>query len=123
MIHQSIIRAIPVLGADPSLDGMEPAMAYALADELVGLTGLLAELAFDLASDSETLRRHMHSLQVIDRITQAQLAIADVLRSTDPIDRRLETVTLEDLGLSLSESLDRYRREGLPVDLDNVDTG
>ncbi|WP_230632048.1 hypothetical protein [Sphingomonas sp. Leaf37] len=123
MIHQSIIRAIPVPGADPSLDGMEPAMAYALADELVGLTGLLAELAFDLASDSETLRRHMHSLQVIDRITQAQLAIADVLRSTDPIDRRLETVTLEDLGLSLSESLDRYRREGLPVDLDNVDTG
>ncbi|USU03959.1 hypothetical protein NF699_12895 [Sphingomonadaceae bacterium OTU29LAMAA1] len=123
MIHQSIIRAIPVPGADPSLDGMEPAMAYALADELVGLTGLLAELAFDLASDSETLRRHMHSLQVIDRITQAQLAIADVLRSTDPIDRRLETVTLEDLGRSLSESLARYRREGLPVDLDNVDTG
>ncbi len=123
MIHQSIIRAIPVPGADPSLDGMEPAMAYAMADELVGLTGLLAELAFDLASDSETLRRHMHSLQVIDRITQAQLAIADVLRSTDPIDRRLETVTLEDLGRSLSESLARYRREGLPVDLDNVDTG
>lgn len=96
--------------------GVEPALAHALADALVALTAQLADLAFDLASRPDTLRHHMHSLQAVDRITQAQIAIADLLRSSAPIERRLTAVTLEDLAATLAESLDRYRSEGLPLD-------
>lgn len=81
--------------------GVEPALARALADELVALTGSLSELAYDLGSDAETLRRHMASLQAIDRITQTQLAIADILRSDDPAAARIDAVTLESLAASL----------------------
>lgn len=101
---------------------LEPAFAHALADELVGLTTLLADLAFDLAADPDTLRRHMHSLQGVDRITQVQLSIADMLRSSAPVDARVEAVTLEELGASVRESLGRYRREGIPIEpsVDNM---
>ncbi len=104
--------AITTRGACP----VEPAFAHALADELVGLTTLLADLAFDLAGNPATLRHHMHSLQGVDRITQAQLAIADMLRSSAPVDQRVEAVTLEELGASVRESLGRYRREGIPTE-------
>ncbi|MGQ7500626.1 hypothetical protein ACTGXZ_11290, partial [Streptococcus suis] len=50
--------------------GIEPALAFALADGMVELTRMLSDLAFDLASDPATLRRHMHGLQAVDRITQ-----------------------------------------------------
>ncbi|MCU6454297.1 hypothetical protein LPN01_09415 [Sphingomonas sp. A2-49] len=96
--------------------GVEPALAHALADELVAITGWLADLAFDLAARPETLRHHMHSLQDIDRITQAQIAIADLLRSPAPTDRRLEVVTLEALSASIRSALGRYRREGWPTE-------
>jgi len=96
--------------------GVEPALAHALADALVALTAQLADLAFDLASRPDTLRHHMHSLQSVDRITQAQIAIADLLRSSAPIEHRLTAVTLEDLAANLTESLDHYRSEGLPLD-------
>jgi hypothetical protein len=96
--------------------GVEPALAQALADELVTLTRVLADLAFDLAARPETLRHHMHSLQDIDRITQAQLGIADLLRSSAPTERRLEAVTLEALGASIGAALGRYRREGWPTE-------
>lgn len=98
--------------------GLDPALAHALADELVALTTQLADLAYDLAGNADTLRHHMHSLQAVDRITQAQLAIADMLRATGSIDDRLEAVTLEDLGASVRDSLDRYRRDGVPVEPD-----
>ena len=102
---------------DPSLDtGVEPALAHALADELVGLTGLLADLAFDLAGNPETLRHHMHSLQAVDRITQAQLAVADLLRSAAPMEQRLAAVTLEELGASVRDAVARYRRDGVPTE-------
>ncbi|MGP7795779.1 hypothetical protein [Sphingomonas sp. CLY1604] len=101
---------------------VEPALAHALADELVGLTGLLADLAFDLAGNPDTLRHHMHSLQGVDRITQAQLAIAELLRASTPVERRLEAVTLEELGANLRESFDRYRRDGVPIGPDIDDT-
>jgi len=104
---------------DPSCEvGVEPALAHALADELVELTSLLADLAFDLAADPDTLRRHMHSLQDVDRITQVQLAIADVLRSHAPVEKRLQAVTLDDLGDRVRRSLDRYRRDGVPEEPD-----
>lgn len=98
--------------------GLDPALAHALADELVALTSHLADLAYDLAGNADTLRHHMHSLQAIDRITQAQLAIADMLRATGNIDDRLKAVTLEDLGASVRDALDRYRRDGVPVEPD-----
>ena len=96
--------------------GVEPALAHALADELTGLTSILADLAYDLAANSETLRQHMHSLQAIDRITQAQLAMADVLRSTATSENRVAAVTREELGKALLTSLHRYRLQGVPVE-------
>ena len=53
----------------------------ALADELVLASRRLADLAFELASDEATLRRHMTSMQDIDHVTQIQLSIADLLRN------------------------------------------
>lgn len=70
-------------------------LAAALADELVMASQLLAELAYDLGSDANTLRRHMTSLQAIDRVTQAQLAIAQVLRAGAG---SLADVPLEDMA-------------------------
>jgi hypothetical protein len=81
--------------------GVEAPLALALADALVALTASLSDLAYDLGSDAETLRRHMASLQEIDRITQGQLAIADVLRSAEPVNERLAAVPLEELAASL----------------------
>lgn len=92
--------------------GVEPALAAALADELVALTGQLAELAFDLGSHPDTLRRHMASLQLVDRITQAQLAIADVLRSRAPAAERIAGVTLEALAESLAAGVETHRANG-----------
>jgi hypothetical protein len=105
---------------EPRVPGVEPALAHALADELVAITGQLADLAFDLASDPDTLRRHMHSLQAIDHITQSQLTVATLLRISGPIERNLPVVTLEELRARLVESVDRYRREGLP-ELEEID--
>lgn len=93
----------------------EPALAHALADALVALTSQLADLAYDLAGNPDTLRHHMHSLQSIDRITQAQLAVADLLRAPGTSDDALKTVTLEDLAGTLREALDRYRLDGTPA--------
>ena len=87
---------------DP-IPGMERELALALAEELVDLTRSLAELAYDLGSDSDTLRRHMVSIQSVDRITQTQLAIADILRSDAPVAARIEGVTLETLADRLRE--------------------
>ncbi|WP_343526042.1 hypothetical protein [Sphingomonas sp.] len=87
--------------------GIGQDLAQALAEELVELTRSLAELAYDLGSDSDTLRRHMESIQSIDRITQAQLAIADILRSSAPIAERIDGVTLEKLAHRLRERMAR----------------
>jgi hypothetical protein len=100
--------------ASATTRGVEPALAHALADELTGLTGVLADLAYDLAANAETLRQHMHSLQAIDRITQAQLAMADVLRAAASSEERIAAVTLEELASGLLASLQRYRHEGVP---------
>lgn len=117
-----IVAAIPADGSMAVGAGVEPALAHALADELVAITGLLAELAYDLAGNPATLRHHMHSLQGIDRITQAQLAVADLLRSPLPADHGLAAVTLEELAASLRHSVERYRRDGVPVVLPDDDT-
>lgn len=85
--------------------GGERALAHALADELVELTRSLAELAYELGSDTDTLRRHMVSIQSVDRITQAQLAIADILRSDAPVASRIDGVTLETLAGRLRDRL------------------
>lgn len=94
--------------AAPDATGVGPALAQALADEMVALTGVLSELAYDLGSDPDTLRRHMDSLQSIDRITQVQLALADVLRSGDTPAARIDAVTLESLAASLRDGLHRH---------------
>jgi len=89
--------------------GVDPALACALADELVALTASLAELAYDLGSNDEILRQHIESLQAVDRITQVQLAIADILRSGSSPSERLADVTLESLASSLEGSYAAYR--------------
>ncbi|WP_230483517.1 hypothetical protein [Sphingomonas sp. Leaf21] len=78
--------------------GVDRALAHALADELVALTGALADLAYELGSEPETLRRHMVGIQSVDRITQVQLAVADILRSDAPAAARIDGVTLETLA-------------------------
>ena len=93
-------------GSTPRLSpGLSPALAQALADELVELTHSLAEMAYELGSDPDTLRRHMVSIQSVDRITQAQLAIADILRSDAPTASRIDGVTLETLADRLRHRL------------------
>lgn len=101
--------SFPLPAIAPVAAGVEPALALALADGLVELTQLLSDLAFDLAGDADTLRRHMHSLQAVDRITQAQLAIADVMRSAAPSDERVAGITLESLAHDLAARLQAYR--------------
>lgn len=87
-------------------DAMPPVLAAALAAELVRLSVDLADLAYDLGGDPETLRRHMGSLQAIDRITQTQLGIADVLRARGSVADRLDGVTLEDMADRLRRATD-----------------
>lgn len=82
-----------------------PSLAHALAAELVLASGMLAELAYDLGSDGETLRRHMSSLQRIDHVTQIQLAIAELLRNAVAGDAGVDAVTLQDMADRLRASL------------------
>lgn len=89
---------------DPAV--IDGTLAAVLAEELVALTGQLSDLAYDLGSNPETLRSHMNSIQLVDSITQAQIAIADILRSDAPVEQRIAAVTLEALGQRIGE---RYR--------------
>ena len=89
--------------------GVEPALASALADELVAMTALLSDLACELGNHPETLRRHMAGLQAIDLIAQTQSAIADVLRATTPSEGRLAAIPVEALATSLLDRVERYR--------------
>lgn len=91
------------------MPGVEPALAHALADELVALTNMLSELAFDLASNPETLRRHMTSLQAVDHATQMQVAIAEMLRSRASVEDRIEAVPLDSLAKSVGRRVAEYR--------------
>lgn len=79
-------------------------LAHALAAELVLASGMLADLAYDLGSDGDTLRRHMASLQRIDHVTQMQLAIADLLRGVGA-DGDIGQVTLQDMADRLRASV------------------
>lgn len=77
--------------------GATGAFAHALADELVLASQLLADLAYDLGGDADTLRRHMTSIQAIDKITQMQLAIADLLRTGRCDAETLAALPLQDM--------------------------
>jgi hypothetical protein len=72
-------------------------LALALAEELVFASNELNELAYDLGSNGETLRRHMASIQRIDYVTQIQLAVATLLRVDGASDTDLGVVTLQDM--------------------------
>jgi hypothetical protein len=80
------------------------ALGRALADELVLASQLLADLAYELGSDETTLRRHLSSLQKLDRVTQMQLAVAELLRG----DVGIDAITLEDMkqriGVQIGQS-------------------
>lgn len=104
MTHVALKECAPAPACTCSV---EPALAQALAAELVSLTSLLADLANDLASSPETLRRHMDKLQLVDLITQTQLAIAGVLDGQGGSAQRLAGVTLEDLAKRLGEAVPR----------------
>ncbi|GAA4212430.1 hypothetical protein GCM10022253_01880 [Sphingomonas endophytica] len=92
--------AAATLPADGSASagGVPRPLAQALAAELVLASRMLADLAYDLGSDGATLRRHMASLQRIDHITQIQLAIADLLRTSNGADGDIAQVTLQDMA-------------------------
>ncbi len=107
-----------IVTATTTTDGavVGSALARALADELVALTGSLSELACDLGSDAGTLRRHMVSLQSIDRITQTQLAIAEILRSGKSAAACIDAVTLETLAGSLKANYTAQLEKAASVD-------
>ncbi|WBO20721.1 hypothetical protein [Sphingomonas abietis] len=98
--------------ADRRCANLSADAASAIADELVGLTTALSELAYDLGSHGETVRRHMGALQSIDLITQIHLSLADLLRSSGPFEQRLEGVVVEALGQRLRQSLAQAKRGG-----------
>lgn len=93
----------------PLVGGLEDALAHALADELVLLSRDLGRLAAELGSDAATLRRHMNSLQSIDRITQVHDALATVLRGGGTSEERLAALLLEDLHGRLRDRLAAHR--------------
>ncbi|UAK26572.1 hypothetical protein K8P63_08035 [Sphingomonas nostoxanthinifaciens] len=95
--------------------GLDPIAANAIADELVELTAILSNLAYDLGDDPDTLRKHMASLQAIDLITQIQMSLADILRSDEPMEKRVAGVGVEALAARL-----RARLAGLPADYDQA---
>jgi hypothetical protein len=80
-------------------------LGHALAEELVRASQMLGELAFDLGSDPETLRRHMASLQLVDHVTQIQLAIADLLRMPVIGRDQIDNVPLADMAVRLSQAI------------------
>ncbi|SFP72241.1 hypothetical protein SAMN04488241_10612 [Sphingomonas rubra] len=84
---------------------VDPALADALAEELVLASKLLADLAYDLGADEAVLRRHMASLQAIDQVTQTQLAVAAALRQLDRTGELLAGVTLEDMKTRLGRAM------------------
>jgi hypothetical protein len=90
--------AMPMPDGEVPTAGVPRPLAQALAAELVLASSMLADLAYDLGSDSATLRRHMASLQRIDHITQIQLAIADLLRTSDGAADDIGQVTLQDMA-------------------------
>ncbi|PCG10536.1 hypothetical protein [Sphingomonas ginsenosidimutans] len=90
----------------PKDAAMPRTLVQALAEELVRASNILGDLAYDLGSDGDTLRRHMASLQAIDHVTQMQLAIADLLRAPDEITANAGRVTLEDMAVRLRGALD-----------------
>jgi hypothetical protein len=74
----------------------DPRLAQALGEELLIASRMLADLAYELGSDPNTLRKHMTSLQHIDHITQIQLNIAHLLQNQhhNPI----QHITLNDMA-------------------------
>jgi len=76
----------------------------ALADELLLASQRLGELAYDLGSDNETLRRHMTSLQSVDEVTQHLLVVADLLRAGADGDA-IAKVPLADMAGRLQKAL------------------
>ncbi|MGK6323554.1 hypothetical protein ACMGDM_10745 [Sphingomonas sp. DT-51] len=84
---------------------MPRTLALALADELVVASNMLNELAFDLGSNGETLRRHMASIQRIDYVTQIQLAVVSLLRVDGPTRADIDAVTLQDMADRLRATL------------------
>jgi hypothetical protein len=95
--------------------GLETALALALADELVDLTRLLDDLILDLVAHPETVRRHMHSLQAVDRVTQTQLAIAALLRAGDAIDEAVAAVPLGEMAARVRARLAEHRAQSAPA--------
>jgi hypothetical protein len=99
MTAHTPIAAAPIVAADT--DAADPAgtgrtrLHHALADELLNASRLLADLAYELGADPDTLRKHMTSLQAIDHITQIQLNVADLLRQHTP---NPNTITLHDMA-------------------------
>ena len=94
----SAAAGLPLPMGNMPAGGVPRPLAQALAAELVLASSMLADLAYDLGSDGDTLRRHMASLQRIDHITQIQLAIADLLRTSNGAAGDIGQVTLQDMA-------------------------
>lgn len=94
------------MSALPSM-GVGRPLADALAEELVLAAQMLGELAFELGSDTDTLRRHMTALQKIDLVTQMQLAVVDMLRLSTDCEDALTMVTLEETAQRLRDTMAR----------------
>ena len=75
----------------------------ALAEELRIASRLLNDLAYELACDNAVIRKHVESLQNIDRVTQMQLSVASILDSGHT-DAAQVFIGLEDMADRLREA-------------------
>ena len=86
----------------PDSQGANP-LHIALAEELRIASRLLNDLAYELACDDAVIRKHVESLQNIDRVTQMQLSVASVLDSGHT-DAAQVFIGLEDMADRLREA-------------------
>lgn len=97
----AVAKIVPGEADEAPPAGMFGPLGQAIAVELMKASHLLDELTYDLGSDPDTLRKHMASLQQIDRVTQIQVAAANLLRSTGTIEQGIGEITLEDVQARL----------------------
>lgn len=68
------------------LDGQHQDLLLKIADELENMRGETESLGSLLCSDPEIAMRHMTALQSLDLLAQTQLALAKILRASDPVE-------------------------------------
>jgi hypothetical protein len=67
-----------------AVDGNYRALLLRIADELENMRNETESLGTTLCGDPEIAMRHLSSLQSLDLLAQTQMALAKILRASDP---------------------------------------